>query len=53
MIISDPNLKESDLFMARGIAWQEAGEKRNLVHIQRPESDPALRTRLIGFLSKS
>ena len=43
MIISDPNLKESDLFMAWGLAWQEMGEKRNSVHIPRPESYPALR----------
>lgn len=53
VIISDPNLKESDLFMAWGLAWQEMGEKRNSVHIPRPESYPALRTRLIGFLSQS
>lgn len=53
VIISDPNLKESDLFMAWGMAWQEIGEKRNSVHIPRPESYPALRTRLIGFPSQS
>ena len=39
--------------MAWGMAWQEIGEKRNSVHIPRPESYPALRTRLIGFPSQS
>ena len=53
VIISDSNLKESDLFMAWGLAWQEMGEKRNSVHIPRPESYPALRTRLIGFSPKA